>query len=38
VPHTPVVDNYVARVAARPAAVRARALDAELAAAQGKSL
>jgi len=38
VPHTPVVDDYVARVAARPAAVRSRALDAELAAAQGKSL
>ena len=36
VPHTPVVDAYVARVGARPAAVRTRAMDAELAAAQGK--
>ncbi len=36
VPHTPVIDDYVARVAARPAAVRTRKLDAELAAAQGK--
>ena len=35
VPHTPVIDDYVARVAARPAAVRTRALDAELAAKQG---
>ena len=33
VPHTPVVDAYVERVGARPAAVRTRALDAELAAA-----
>jgi len=36
VAHTPVIDAYVARVGSRPAAVRARALDAELAAAQGK--
>jgi glutathione S-transferase len=36
VAHTPVIDAYVARVEARPAAVRSRALDAELAAAQGK--
>lgn len=36
VPHTPVIDDYVARVAARPAAVRTRALDAELATTQGK--
>jgi len=36
VPHTPVIDDYVARVAARPAAARTRALDAELATTQGK--
>lgn len=36
VPHTPVVDAYIERVGTRPAAVRARALDAELAAAQSK--
>ena len=36
VPHTPVVDAYVERIATRPAAVRARALDAELAATQSK--
>jgi glutathione S-transferase len=36
VAHTPVIDAYVARVEARPAAVRSRALDAKLAAAQGK--
>lgn len=36
VARTPVIDAYVARVEARPAAVRARALDAELAATQGK--
>ena len=36
VAHTPVIDAYVARVEARPAAVRSRGLDAELAAAQGK--
>ena len=34
VARTPVIDGYVASVEARPAAVRARALDAELAAAQ----
>jgi len=36
VPRTPTVDAYIERVAARPAAVRARALDAELAAAQSR--
>lgn len=36
VPHTPVVDTYIERMSARPAAVRTRAMDAELAAAQGK--
>ena len=36
VPHTPVIDDYVARVAARPAAVRTRTLDAELATTQGR--
>jgi glutathione S-transferase len=34
VAHSPVVDAYVGRIEARPAAVRTRALDAELAAAQ----
>ena len=34
VPHTPVVDAYVERIAQRPAAIRARAQDAELAATQ----
>ena len=34
VPDLPVITDYVARVAARPAAARARARDAELAAAQ----
>jgi glutathione S-transferase len=35
VPATPVVQAYIDRVNARPAAVRAKAKDAELAAAQG---
>lgn len=35
VPETPLIMDYVARVGARPAAARARAKDAELAAAQG---
>ena len=35
VPETPVIMDYVARVGARPAVARARAKDAELAAAQG---
>ena len=34
VAHSPVVDAYVGRIEARPAAVRTRALDAELVAAQ----
>ena len=34
VPETPVIRDYIARVAARPAVARARAKDAELAAAQ----
>jgi glutathione S-transferase len=34
VAHSPVVDRYVARIEARPAATRTRALDAELAAEQ----
>ncbi len=34
VAHSPVVDTYVGRIEARPAAVRTRALDAELVAAQ----
>ena len=36
VPHSPVVDAYVARIDARPAAVRTRGKETELAAAQGK--
>ena len=35
VPESPLFADYIARVAARPAAVRARAKDAELAAAAG---
>ena len=35
VPESPLFTDYIARVAARPAAVRARAKDAELAAAAG---
>ena len=35
VPETPVILDYIARVGARPAVARARAKDAELAAAQG---
>ena len=34
VPHSPVVDAYVERIGARPAAARTRALDAELVASQ----
>ena len=36
VPHTPVVDAYISRVDARPAVVRTRTKEAELAAAQGR--
>jgi glutathione S-transferase len=36
VAHSPLVDAYVGRIEARPAAVRTRALDAELAAAQAR--
>jgi len=36
VPHSPVVDAYVASIDARPAAVRTRGKETELAAAQGK--
>ena len=36
VPHTPVVDAYISRVDVRPAVVRTRTKEAELAAAQGR--
>jgi glutathione S-transferase len=36
VPRTPLIDAYVSRMEARPAVVRARTMEAELAAAQAK--
>ena len=36
VPATPIIKAYIERVAARPAVARAKAKDAELAAAQGQ--